>query len=79
MLWAMRQACVLWIVGSVVFLTSHTIEQLYAGRLIMGLGIGQFGVLAPVYLGEVAPRDMRGILIGMFGMSEYLGIMTGVC
>ncbi|PLB50885.1 quinate permease [Aspergillus steynii IBT 23096] len=77
MLWAMRQACVLWIVGSIVFLTSHTIGQLYAGRLIMGMGIGQFGVLSPVYLGEVAPRDMRGILIGLFGMSEYLGIMTG--
>ncbi|KAL5362244.1 quinate permease [Aspergillus floccosus] len=77
MLWAMRQACVAWIVGCIIFLTSHTIGQVYAGRLVMGMGIGQFSVLAPVYLGEIAPRDMRGILIGLFGMSEYLGIMTG--
>ncbi|KAI9040309.1 quinate permease [Aspergillus affinis] len=76
-LWAMRQACVIWAIGCIIFLTSHTIGQLYAGRLIMGMGIGQFEVLAPVYLGEVAPREMRGIMIGLFGMSEYLGIMIG--
>lgn len=78
MVWAMRQACVLWIVGCIIFLTSRAIGQVYVGRLIMGMGIGQFGVLAPVYLGEIAPQDMRGVMIGLFGMSEYLGIMTGV-
>ncbi|OJK03187.1 hypothetical protein ASPACDRAFT_23387 [Aspergillus aculeatus ATCC 16872] len=77
MLWTMRQACLLWIIGSVVFITSHTLGQVYAGRFIMGLGIGQYGVIAPVYLGEVAPRQVRGMIVGMYGMSEYLGIMIG--
>lgn len=78
MLWTMRQACLLWIIGSIVFITSHTLGQVFAGRFIMGLGIGQYGVIAPVYLGEVAPRQIRGMIVGMYGMSEYLGVMIGV-
>lgn len=68
----------MWIIGSIVFITSHDLGQVYAGRFIMGLGIGQFGVMAPIYLGEVAPREIRGMLVGLYGMSEYLGIMIGV-
>ncbi|THD00142.1 hypothetical protein EYZ11_000333 [Aspergillus tanneri] len=77
MLWAMRGSCLVWMSGSIIFLTSHTIGQVYAGRLIMGVGIGQFGVVAPVYLGEVSPRQIRGVIIGLFGISEYVGIMIG--
>lgn len=68
----------MWIIGSIVFITSRDLGQVYAGRFIMGLGIGQFGVMAPIYLGEVAPREIRGMLVGLYGMSEYLGIMIGV-
>ncbi|RAL10302.1 general substrate transporter [Aspergillus homomorphus CBS 101889] len=77
MLWTMRQACLLWIIGSIIFITSHNLGQVYAGRFIMGLGIGQYGVIAPIYLGEVAPCQVRGMIVGMYGMSEYLGIMIG--
>ncbi|GJP92363.1 quinate permease [Aspergillus niger] len=76
-LWTFRQCCLMWIIGSVVFITSRDLGQVYAGRFIMGLGIGQFGVMAPIYLGEVAPREIRGMLVGLYGMSEYLGIMIG--
>ncbi|PYI07235.1 quinate permease [Aspergillus sclerotiicarbonarius CBS 121057] len=76
-LWTIRQCCLLWIIGSLIFMTSHNLAQVYAGRFIMGLGIGQFGVVAPIYLGEVAPREIRGMLVGTYGMSEYLGIMIG--
>ncbi|PYH95575.1 quinate permease [Aspergillus ellipticus CBS 707.79] len=77
MLWTTRQCCLLWIIGSVIFITSQNLGQVYAGRFIMGLGIGQFGIVAPIYLGEVAPREIRGMLVGTYGMSEYLGIMIG--
>ncbi|RAL00699.1 quinate permease [Aspergillus ibericus CBS 121593] len=76
-LWTIRQCCLLWIIGSLIFMTSHNLGQVYAGRFIMGLGIGQFGVVAPIYLGEVAPKEIRGMLVGTYGMSEYLGIMIG--
>ncbi|KAA8648422.1 uncharacterized protein ATNIH1004_004307 [Aspergillus tanneri] len=78
MLWAMRGSCLVWMSGSIIFLTSHTIGQVYAGRLIMGVGIGQFGVVAPVYLGEVSPRQIRGVIIGLFGISDVQVIWAGI-
>lgn len=68
-----------WMLGSIIVITSAgNMGQLYAGRFIMGLGIGQAGVVAPTYLAEIAPAHARGMLINTFAMSEYLGIMIGV-
>ncbi|KAJ5683121.1 hypothetical protein N7462_006286 [Penicillium macrosclerotiorum] len=78
MLWSMRQLCMVWLVGVVVVITADgRIGQIYAGRFVMGLGIGQSGVVGPTYLAEVAPARTRGMLVSVFGMSEYIGIMIG--
>lgn len=79
MLWSMRQLCLIWLVGVVIVITADgSIGQIYAGRFIMGLGIGQAGIVAPTYLAEIAPSHARGLLVCLFGMSEYVGIMIGV-
>lgn len=47
-LWATRQLCLLWIIGIVIFLTNGgRLGQVYAGRFIAGMGIGQTTVVAP--------------------------------
>lgn len=77
-LWATRQLCALWIIGITIFLSSAatgSLGQLYAGRFIAGLGIGQTCVVAPTYLAETAPRFVRGLCVGMFSGAVYLGIM----
>ncbi|KAM5451982.1 hypothetical protein McanCB49686_005446 [Microsporum canis] len=75
-LWATRQLCVIWIVGIVIFITANGhIGQVYAGRFIAGLGIGQTAVVAPTYLAEISPRAIRGLCICSFSGSVYLGIM----
>lgn len=51
--------------------------MVYAGRFIMGLGIGQTTVVAPSYLAEVSPKFTRGFAVCMFSGSVYLGIMLG--
>ena len=77
-LWATRQLCLLWVLGVIIFLTASTtgnIGQVYAGRFIAGMGIGQTTVVAPTYLAEIAPRFTRGFCVCMFSGSVYLGIM----
>ncbi|KEF52357.1 uncharacterized protein A1O9_11598 [Exophiala aquamarina CBS 119918] len=75
-LWATRQLCVLWILGIVIFLTNNgRLGQVYAGRFIAGLGIGQTTVIAPVYISEIAPRAVRGLCTCVFAGSVYVGIM----
>lgn len=75
-LWATRQLCLVWILGVVIFLTNGgRLGQVYAGRFIAGLGIGQTTVVAPVYLSEIAPKSVRGLCTCTFSGSVYIGIM----
>ncbi|ETI25366.1 hypothetical protein G647_02138 [Cladophialophora carrionii CBS 160.54] len=75
-LWATRQLCILWILGIVIFLTNNgRLGQVYAGRFIAGLGIGQTTVIAPIYLSEISPKAVRGLCTCVFSGSVYIGIM----
>ncbi|KAJ5156901.1 MFS quinate transporter [Penicillium canariense] len=77
-LWAARQLCCVWIIGTIVYITANgNYGQILAGRFVMGLGIGQTTVVAPAYLTEVAPRTIRGLCVCIFSGSVYLGIMLG--
>lgn len=75
-LWATRQLCILWILGIVIFMTNGgRIGQVYAGRFIAGIGIGETTVIAPVYIAEIAPKSIRGLCTCVFAGSVYIGIM----
>ncbi|RAK98503.1 general substrate transporter [Aspergillus ibericus CBS 121593] len=77
-LWTMRQLCLLWIIGAIIVITSvGNYSQLIGGRFIMGLGMGQAGIIGPIYLAEVAPTAWRGLLVGIYASSEYIGILIG--
>ncbi|KAI4739432.1 MFS quinate transporter [Aureobasidium sp. EXF-12298] len=79
-LWAVRELCLVWVTGIAIFLgaAAHgSLGMVYAGRFIAGLGIGQTTVVAPTYLAEVAPKSIRGMCVGIFSGSVYLGIMLG--
>ncbi|EEQ87368.1 MFS quinate transporter [Blastomyces dermatitidis ER-3] len=75
-IWATRQLCAIWVAGIVIFITAHgRIGQVYAGRFIAGIGVGQTTVVAPTYLAEISPRAIRGLCMCAFSGSVYLGIM----
>ncbi|AOA62193.1 Putative quinate permease [Komagataella phaffii CBS 7435] len=71
----LQGVCVGWIVGSVIQITSKNVGQLYAGRLIEGLSIGQTVVIGPCYMSEIAPKNIRGLCTCIFAGSVYLGSM----
>lgn len=72
---ALREVCVVWIVGVIIQITSYDVGQLYAGRFIEGLAIGQTTTIGPAYLAEVAPKQIRGLCGCIFAGAVYLGIM----
>ena len=75
-LWATRQLCLLWILGIVIFITNNgNLSQVYIGRFIAGVGIGETTVIAPVYISEIAPKSIRGLCTCVFAGSVYIGIM----
>lgn len=78
-LWTMRQICLLWVTGVLVTITSNgNLDQLLAGRFLAGMGIGQASIVGPIYLAEVAPSSYRGLLVCIYGTSEYVGVVIGV-
>ena len=69
------------LVGAALFLVSALgtgfafgIEDLIFWRLVGGLGIGIASVIAPAYIVEISPKDMRGRL----GSLQQLAITIGI-
>ncbi|KAJ5273694.1 Major facilitator superfamily domain general substrate transporter [Penicillium angulare] len=70
----LQTLCLLWLVGFIIVVVSHgNVPQILAGRFIAGLGIGMTTVVGPMYIAEVAPRSVRGMLTNIFAGSVYLG------
>lgn len=45
-----------------------SLAMIYAGRVLCGFGIGIISNLSPVYIAECAPKEYRGLMMGMFEM-----------
>lgn len=49
---------------------------LVAFRLIIGLGVGSASVIVPLYIGEIAPPDVRGALVSLNQLAITVGILS---
>ncbi|XP_067007206.1 facilitated trehalose transporter Tret1 [Anabrus simplex] len=56
---------------------SDTVGEIYAGRLLGGMGVGAVSVVAPMYIGELAEPHIRGALGAFFQLQITLGILLG--
>ncbi|KAH9868319.1 hypothetical protein J1614_007391 [Plenodomus biglobosus] len=73
---ALQAAGLVTIVGCIMqAVASGSIEAMYIGRLIAGLGVGGASMVVPLYISENAPRGIRGGLTGLY----QLFIATGTC
>lgn len=61
-------------ISSLGILLPAGINNFIVFRLIGGIGIGIASILAPMYISEIAPADIRGRLISIY----QLGIVTGI-
>lgn len=70
------------IVSAVLFFLSalgsalpSSFSLLIAARLVGGFGIGIASVLAPLYISEFSPANIRGRLVALYQMSIVIGIL----
>ena len=73
------------LVGSVLFLASALgcgfafgVWDLVFWRLVGGLGIGIASVIAPAYIAEISPRQMRGRLASLQQLAITVGIFAAL-
>ncbi|KAG8215660.1 general substrate transporter [Butyriboletus roseoflavus] len=54
---------------------SRGIGYIYGGRVVSGVGIGGISAVAPAYVSECSPKDVRGRITGMFQIMVAIGVM----
>lgn len=43
--------CSIWLIGILVYVTSvGNLGQMYGGKFVVGIGLGQISIIAPAYL-----------------------------
>lgn len=56
-------ACLWWLAGTAIQVSTHSVGQLIAGRFVNGICVGITSSQVPVYLAEIAKKDKRGSII----------------
>lgn len=69
-------AVVWFVVGSVIQTTAVDYAMLVIGRLIAGVAIGMLSMVAPLYMSEIAPPEIRGTLLVLEEWSIVFGIVV---
>ena len=62
-------------VGSIVSAIAPNVGLLIVGRLAVGLAIGVASYAAPLYIGEIAPPNLRGGLVTLNQLAITVGIL----
>lgn len=62
-------------VGSIMCAYSTSPGWLIVSRMIIGLAVGMVNFVVPLYLSEIAPQKIRGMLVSLFQLAITAGIL----
>lgn len=65
---------IFFLLSYILLVTTKSVAQIYAARLIQGLGVGFVMTAQPMYIGEIASDDCRGAVgsfMQLFIVGEY--------
>lgn len=65
----------IFVIGSLFCAYAQTASQLIAARIIIGIAVGMVSFAAPLYLSELSPQKIRGMLISLFQLAITAGIL----
>jgi len=69
-------AAIIFIIGTAIAAIAPDKEVLLAGRIGIGIAIGFASAACPVYISEVAPKELRGRLVTLFQLAVTVGILV---
>lgn len=73
--WSIQLSSWIWMIGVAIQTASQNMVQLCFGRIIAGFAIGIASSQVPVYISELAPKHVRGMLVGCFQWAVTWGIL----
>lgn len=71
--------CIVFSVGVAIEVASTTVPVLAAGRIIAGFGFGHVSAQIILYMSEVAPRKVRGMIVSGYQLCIEIGILIASC
>ncbi|KAL2671657.1 sugar transporter [Phyllosticta citricarpa] len=74
--WSLLFANIVFLVGSIIQAAAQTTAEIFVGRFIAGVSIGMLSMGVPLYLGELAPPNIRGSLVALQQLAITIGIMV---
>jgi len=74
--WTLLWAGVIFLFGALISALTPNEAVLLAGRFVVGVGIGFSSVVAPLYISEVAPSNVRGALVSLYQFAITIGILA---
>ena len=69
-------SAVVFIVGALASAAAQDLAMLVISRLVVGAAVGVASAVAPVYISEVAPPEVRGRLVTFFQLAVTIGILV---
>ncbi|OJJ43840.1 hypothetical protein ASPZODRAFT_73335 [Penicilliopsis zonata CBS 506.65] len=70
-------SCILYTIGAGLEAGSISFGMMFAGRFVLGMGVGLEGGTVPVYVAECVPRKIRGNLVSLYQLNIALGEVLG--
>ncbi|KAM0952413.1 putative major facilitator, sugar transporter, major facilitator superfamily [Dioscorea sansibarensis] len=74
--WSMLGGGVVFLVGAAINGAAKDVAMLIIGRILLGIGVGFANQSVPVYLSEMAPARLRGMLNMGFQLMITIGILV---
>lgn len=62
--------------GSVACAMSASADQLIGARFFLGIAVGLASFTAPLYLSEISPQNIRGMMVSMYQLMITIGILV---
>lgn len=69
-------AVVVFLIGSALQTGAIDYTMLIVARFVGGLGIGMLSMVAPLYISEISPPEIRGTLLVLEELSIVFGIVV---
>ena len=66
---------IIFAIGSILCGFATSVNWLIAGRMILGLAIGMVNFVVPLYLSEISPQKVRGMLVSLYQLAITAGIL----
>ncbi|KAJ5907658.1 Major facilitator-type transporter ecdD [Penicillium taxi] len=69
-------SCLIFAIGVAVQVGTNTVSAFVVGRFIAGLGVGGVSATVILYVSEISPRKVRGLLISVYQWAITIGLLV---